>query len=231
MTRPETSLEALERDLQIALQWEPSAAARRQMISRVAGLGAQEGAKRGRWTWPRRRMLVLAGAGLLLMGAASAVTLLQQAVSLDPRWQAAYDHAERVNLTQTIDGYTVTIERAYADSHNLVLAVSLAGPGNTFPALPQVIVTDSTGRQYAEIGSWSAGDSASGSTGTIWAYEVPPGAASPLQVTATVEPLMSRPVTDLSSPPAWVSGTQEPAVPAGLVGPWTFHLKLQLQQP
>ena len=95
MTRPETSLEALQRDLLTALRWEPSAAARHQMTGRVARLGAPEGAKRRGWTWPRGRVLLLAGAALLLMGAASAATLLQQAVNLDPRWQAAYDHAER----------------------------------------------------------------------------------------------------------------------------------------
>ncbi len=231
MARPETTHEALERDLPVALHWEPSPAARRHMTNRVAQLGATEPAKRMGWHWPRRRALLLAGAGLLLVGAAAAGTLLQQAVNLDPRWQAAYDHAERVNLTQTIEGYTVTIERAYADPSNLVLAVSLAGPGNTFPALPQIVVTDSTGRRYAEVGSWSVGDSTSGAGATIWAFEVPSGAASPLQLTAAVQPLTSLPVNDLSSPPARFSTSPEPAVPDGLIGPWIFHLRLQLQRP
>lgn len=231
MAKPETTREALERDLPVALRWEPSSGALRHMTSRVARLGATEPEERRGWTWPGRRVLLVAGAGLLLMGAAFAATLLQQAVNLDPRWQAAYDHAERVNLTQTIEGYTVTIERAYADSSNLVLAVSLAGPDNTFPALSRVVVTDSTGLKYAEVGSWSVGDSTSGSGGTIYAFEVPTGAVSPLQLTATVQPLTSEPVTNLSSPSAAFSSSPEPAVPGGLVGPWTFHLRLQLQQP
>lgn len=231
MSSPEsTGLEALERDLQTALRWEPSAAAVHRMDIRVALLKVAAARAVPRevagWRWPRRRLLVLAIAGLLLMGAASALTLLQKAVDLDPRWRAAYEQAERLNLSQTIGDYTVTLERAYADPNELVLAISLKGPSDSFVALPQARVTDASGRQYLEVVTAGSGDSASGGSGSIHAFQVPPDVATPLDLTVAIEPLKSEPLYDLSSPPSWFSAP--PREEPGLVGPWLFHISVPL---
>lgn len=222
---------ALEQSLRAGLAWEPSEAALGTMDRRVGWVIAAGTPGRRRFVWPQRRLLVLLAAGLLLLGAASAATLLQRAAELDPRWRAAYEQAEHVNLTDTVDGYSVTLERAYADRDLLVLAVSLAGPADTFPAGPQLRVTDETGREYRALGSGVAAESASGRSGSIHAFAVPVGANSPLGLTIIVEPLKSEPVTDLSSPPAWFSDdpAEWPIEEPGLVGPWTFHLTLDVR--
>lgn len=222
---------ALEQGLRAELASEPSETALDTMDSRVGSVIASGMPRRRQFAWPQRRLLALIAAGLLLLGAASAATLLQRAAELDPAWRAAFDQAERVNLTDTVDGYSVTLERAYADRDLLVLAVSLAGPADTFPAAPELRVTDETGREYPPLGSGVAAESASGRSGSIHAFEVPSGASSPLQLTITVEPLKSEPLTDLSSAPAWFSDDPNrwPMEEPGLVGPWTFHLTLNLR--
>jgi hypothetical protein len=228
------AFDALERDLRRALAWEPSPAALtrmdRQVAARVAIPGAQLEQPTTR-TLPRRRVLILAFAALLLMGAAAAATLLQQAVSLDPRWRTAVDLAERLHLSQTIDGYTVRLERAYADPNELVLVTSLAGPSNSFVASSQLDVVDAQGRTYLAITDANATESTTGSGASVHAFQVPPGVSGPLDLTVTVEPLKSEPLHDLSSPPAWFSLPTEvwPAKEPGLVGPWVFHLNLPLR--
>jgi hypothetical protein len=232
MSRPDAlGLDRIERDLPAALAWEPSPAALRHMDARVARVVIPRPQAHRGWGWPRRQMLLLAATSLLLVGAASGLTLLQQAVDLDPRWKAAFDLAERPNLSQTIGDYTVTLERAYADPNELVLAISLAGPSNSFAAAPVADVTDARGRQYLAITEANYGDSASGGSGSIHAYQVPPGVSGPLRLTVIVEPLKSEPVTDLSSPPAWFSSdpSERPMEEPGLVGPWVFHLSLPLR--
>lgn len=235
MTNDEsTELGGLEGELRMALSWEPPAAAAELMDRRVRQAAAAKPETvpraRGGWQLPRHRVIVLLFAGLLLVGAASALTLLQQAVNLDPRWRAAYERAERLDLSQTIDDYTVTIERAYADPNQLVLAIALEGPGDTFVALPQVEVTDADGRHYLAAVTAGFGDSASGGSGSIHAYQVPPGVSGPLDLTVMVQPLKSDPVYDLTSPPLWFSSppNEQPMDEPGLVGPWVFRINLQL---
>ena len=230
MTSPDLHTDALERDLRAVLAWEPSSLTLQRIDRQVAQVAQRSVIRERGWRLPSRRVLALLVAGLLLIGAAAAVTLLQQAVNLDPRWRTAVERAERLNLRQTIGDYTVTLERGYADPNELVLVVDVQGPGNSFVALSQADVVDAQGRHYLEITAAGASESASGQGADVHAYQVPPGVSGPLELTVTVSPLNSEPISDLSSPPTWFSLPPDrwPAEEPGLVGPWVFHIVLPL---
>lgn len=91
-------------------------------------------------------------------------------------------------------------------------------------------VTGADGRHYLAAVTAGSGDSASGGSGSIHAYQVPPDVSGPLDLTVTVQPLKSVPINDLASPPPWFSSppNEQPMVEPGLVGPWVFHINLPL---
>jgi hypothetical protein len=61
----------------------------------------------------------------------------------------AWQHAEVLGLTKTVDGYRITLERAYADANQMMLAIT-------------VMDTQNRGWSQVDIGSLSVADSAGG---------------------------------------------------------------------
>ena len=61
----------------------------------------------------------------------------------------AWQHAEILGLTRTADGYRITLERAYADANQMMLAVT-------------VVDTQNRGWSQVDLGSLSVSDSAGG---------------------------------------------------------------------
>jgi hypothetical protein len=61
----------------------------------------------------------------------------------------AWQHAEILGLTKTVDGYRITLERAYADANQMMLAVT-------------VVDTQNRGWRQVDIGGLSVADSAGG---------------------------------------------------------------------
>ena len=78
-------------------------------------------------------------AALVLAGAALALgARLQQLINQDAGLRAVFesDLGTELNLSQTIDGYTVTLEWAYADGNRLTVAYTIAGaPGVAYTNL------------------------------------------------------------------------------------------------
>lgn len=91
----------LEARLTRALAWQPSTNALARFDSRV---GAIAGRGRVR-SW--RRPILLVAAAVALMGAAITLTLVQQAASVTPGLKLAYDRGTVLNLSRSVDGYTV----------------------------------------------------------------------------------------------------------------------------
>ena len=207
-----TRFDDLERDLQRALAWEPPTAAVTLMDQRVARARATT-APPERRLWPRRhlRLVLLVAAALALMGASVALSLLQQAAELMPGWRVAYDQAEVLNLSQTANGYTVTLERGYVDPNQLVLGFVVTGPSGETRAVPRGTVTDARGRSFLDIAGGDIQAELQNSAATISSYQVPPGVGSEVTLTATFAELM--PVENVAAP----------------TGPWVFHFTLPVQ--
>lgn len=201
----------LERDLRLALAWEPPAAVATMMDQRVVRARASM-ARSERRPWPRRhlRLVLLVAAALALMGASVALSLLQQAAQLMPGWRVAYDQAEILNLSQTAKGYTVTLERGYVDPNQLVLGFVVTGPNGQTRAVPRGTVTDAQGRSFLDTAGGDIQAELQNSAATISSYQVPPGVGSEVALTATFAELMPVTVENAAAPK----------------GPWVFHFIL-----
>ena len=79
-----------------------------------------------RATWRRRAVGLLVAAVVLGGAGRGIVGLYEQAVGSDGGWRTAWDRADILGVSQTHDGYRVTVERAYADINQLMLAVSVS---------------------------------------------------------------------------------------------------------
>lgn len=206
-----TGFGELERDLRLALAWQPPATVATLMDQRVARAGATM-ARPGRRLWPRRhrRLVLLVAAALTLMGASVTLSLLQQAAQLMPGWRVAYDQAEILNLSQTANGYTVTLERGYVDPNQLVLGFVVTGPNGQTRAVPRGTVTDAQGRSFLDTAGGDIQAELQNSAATISSYQVPPGVGSEVTLTATFAELMPVTVENVAAP----------------TGPWVFHFTL-----
>jgi hypothetical protein len=72
------------------------------------------------------RPLPLFAALILVVGAVAAgLTALDRLAATTPGWQTAWDRAEVVGVDQTSKGYTLTLERAYADVNQVVVFVNM----------------------------------------------------------------------------------------------------------
>ena len=184
MRNADPRLEALEGELSRALAWVPSVRTFAQLDALVATARPRRQAR----VW--FRPLVLVAAAVALMGAAITLTLVQQAASLTPGAKIAYDRGTVLNLSRSVEGYTVTLERAYLDPNQLVLAFSVPDTGSVGPVVPRADVVDSKGRHYLEF---EGGDVTSKSvgTGSVMAFDVPPGVTGTVHLTATVPFLMT----------------------------------------
>jgi hypothetical protein len=176
----------LESELARALAWQPSPAILERIDQQMRRPVSRQPAVR-RW----RRPLVLLAAAFLLMGAATAaLTLVQQAAHYIPGHVVAYDRGAKLNLTQRAGDYAVTLERAYGDPNQLVLAFSVTGPSGASPGVVRADVVDSTGRSYLDFAGGDATDLSTAGSGSVLAFDVPPGVKGTVNLTVTVTTLM-----------------------------------------
>lgn len=114
------------------------------------------------------RAAVVAAVLVLIAGTALAVApWIRQLLQGDPGMASVYDEGQGIplHLSQTIDGYTVTLDWAYADGNRLTLAYTITGlPGVQYTNLETDSVINLTLRQpRAEIpgimgmGNWMDG--------------------------------------------------------------------------
>jgi hypothetical protein len=176
----------LESDLARALSWQPSPAALERIDRRIG-----EAARRPPRARPWRRPVSLLAAAFLLMGAATAaLTLVQQAARGVPGHVVAYDRGERLNLSRDAGDYAITLERAYGDPNQLVLAFSVTGPSGASPVVVRANVVDAHGRSYLEFAGGDATGLGTASSGSVLAFNVPPGVTGTVNLTVTVTALM-----------------------------------------
>ena len=194
-----------------------------------AGLGARfaRTSRRGRATALLAAVLILGGAG------GGAVALYEGMVGSGGGSRTAWDRAAILGISQTIDGYRVTIERAYADPNQLMLAISvddLDGRGWTQVAASGVDVTDEQSRPFGQSMGMSSPDGASAAANLAWL--TPPAGLTSGQHTLHVS-IPSITVRDNTTPPPDdSSGTAKGGVAwypwHDVAGPWTFTIPLDV---
>jgi hypothetical protein len=126
-----TMHDEIETRIRRALAVTPSAEDLRYLDERVGRAMAQPSAIR-RGFLPQRRVFVrplaLVAAFIILAGtAAAAIGLLERTAISTPGFRAAWDRAQVLGIVQTDAGYTLTLERAYADLNQVAVFVSLEG--------------------------------------------------------------------------------------------------------
>jgi len=150
-----TSTHDVEARLTRALSFEPSADGLRSLDQRVAQIAARPAVPAGRAAQGRRfvlRPLLVLAAFVLLTGAvAAALGLLDRVIQSSGQggWHVAWENAERLDLSTTVDGVTITVERAYADINQVLTGFTVAGLEASPDAAPlqwNVEIADPTGR-------------------------------------------------------------------------------------
>jgi hypothetical protein len=201
-------LEALDRRIDDRLQaWDPreSRHARRRSGRKVAIIGLLAAA------------LVIGGA----TGNLQALYLLA-AGPFDLPWH----RGEALDLSQTVDGYRVTIDRAYADATRLALAISVVDeerrPGITQLSAMGAIVTDEDG-EYGGLGAMSTPDGPFAAVNVAWKVpSVLPLPSGPRTFRVVIPSIQVR---DDSIPPVnddeWWPWHEH-------AGPWTYEFELDV---
>ena len=124
-------IDTVETRLRRALAVTPSADDLRYLDERVGRAMTQPTAIRHGFLPLRRafvRPLALVAAFIILAGTAvAAIGLLERTALSTPGFRTAWDRAEVLGIEQTDAGYTLTLERAYADLNQVAVFVSLEG--------------------------------------------------------------------------------------------------------
>ncbi|MGA3057828.1 MAG: DUF4179 domain-containing protein [Candidatus Limnocylindrales bacterium] len=112
-----------------------------------------------------------------------------------------WDHAQVLGLTKTVDGYQITLERAYADANRMMVGVTVVDTQNRWSLvnLGGVSVVDSVGGEWMSSGG-SSDPVSTTTTPSISEFEYTPGLAPPgrREFSVTVSSIS----VDPPSPPA-----------------------------
>ena len=184
----------------------------------------------------RRRRVIALLATVVILGGASRGLLGMYEAMVGPAGgtRTAWERAAVLGVSQTIDGYRVTIERVYADANQLMLAMSVRAldeRGWTQVAAMGVEVTDEEGRSFNGSMSMSSPDGASTAANIAWL--TPPAGLTPGPHTLHLSiPAIS--VRDNTSPPP----DESPGTPRDadswnpwhrVEGPWAFTIEVDVE--
>jgi hypothetical protein len=95
----------------------------------------------------------------------AAGSILSTVYNLDPQFKALA-RGEELNLSQELNGYTVTLQQAYADDKSIIIGYTIDGSESARLAPYDLSLTDSSGRAFhPELGAGNA----SGTVGSAYA--------------------------------------------------------------
>jgi hypothetical protein len=177
----------------------------------------------------RAGLIGLLAATFLIGGATGSLQSLYFLLAgpFDTPWH----RGDEIGLSQTVDGYTVTIDRAYADATRLALAISvvdeLERAGTTQISAYSTIVTDEAGEYESGGGAVSRPDGAYAAVNVAWKQPAElPLPAGPRQLHVVIPFIQVR---DDSTPPPDTDGDANEWDPWHRVaGPWTFDFELMV---
>jgi len=167
----------LEARLEMAFGAEPTPAQLAAIDRRVSAvIEAPKTAHRqiGR---PRRRWVAVflaAAALVVLVGAGTSLLSMYPNLGTGG-YRVAWDRSEKLGLSQVHDGYQVTLEAAYADAAQTMLAISIqdtVGGRSSQVGFYGGDLTDEAGRAYTTLSGGSTPADSSSSVNTVW-FETP----------------------------------------------------------
>ena len=191
-----TMHDEIEARLIQAFELSPSEDGLRRLDQRVARAMTQPMAIPFRGLRTRRlflRPLLLLAAFVLLTGAVvGGARLLDQIFESSgmPAWRIAWDRAEKLDLTATDAGVTITLERAYADLNQVLVgftveglpAAPVTGHGEAYPIEWRAELRDPTGRTADQWATSRTGttvaDANLSAVGNFWEGAVTPVAGT-----------------------------------------------------
>lgn len=233
-TRPTDRLEARLLDL-FTIDPEPAVIDRLDARMRAVLRRWRPDSRRERMRPGRRAGFVgLLAAALVIGGASGGLQSLYGLLSgpFDLPWHRGTE----VNLSQVVDGYRVTIDRAYADATRLALAISVVDererPGTTQLAAYSTIVTDEAGEYTEGGGAASSPDGPFAAANVAWKTPaLLPLPSGPRKLHVVVPFIMVR--DDATPPPD--DGAAGPNDEASawnpwrqVAGPWTFDFEVDV---
>ena len=165
------------------------------------------------------RLALAFGAMAILAGATVNILSLYSSFGGDA-YQYAWNHATKLAVGQVHDGYRVTLEAAYADSAQLMLAITAIDTENrgwsgVEAASADVQLVGADGPSYVMTGGGST-PASMGSANTVWLDAVAPPAPGDHSFVVTVPAIRYR--------DAVVSGSSDPW--HEVAGPWTFTIEV-----
>jgi hypothetical protein len=186
---------------------------------------------------PRRvSRVLLVAAGLFVFAGAGAVALQRFDGWSAPDFEVAWERAAVLEITDQVDGYEVTVERAYADAGQIVLATAVEDVDHRegvtqLATLSSWTLVDDRGTKYSQTSAMSGPMSTAESAELL--YFFPP--ALPLEpglrhFTLTLDQIGVRDDSRDSAPAGSAAGgTLETADPWHAVkGPWVFAFDLNV---
>ena len=197
---------------------EPPAGDLRRIDERVR-MALERPSRRSPFAIAVGRLVVAIAALGILAGATVSILSLYGWFGGDA-YQYAWNHATRLGVSQVHDGYRVTLEAAYADSAQLMLAITAIdtedrGWSGIEAASADVLLVGADGPSYVMTGGGST-PASMGSANTVWLDAVTPPAPGDHSFVVTVPAIRYR--------DAVVSGSADPW--HEVVGPWSFSVEL-----
>ena len=167
--------------------------------------------------------VALLAAGLALGGATGNLQALYLVVA--GPFGVPWERGEAIGQSQVVDGYRVTIDRAYADATRLALAISVVDeerrPGTTQLMAFSTVVSDEDG-QYGGIGAVSHPDGSFAAVNVAWTVPAAlPLPSGPRTFHVEIPHIMVR--SDATPPPG---ATDEWTPWRDHQGPWIFDFEL-----
>ena len=192
-------------------------------------------ARVGRRPWRRTAWVLAVAATIMAIGGAGAIALQRFEGWSGPDFDVAWERGAVLGLTDVVDGYEITLERAYADAGQVMLAVAIEDlerrPGTTQLIAFSGTLVDETGAEFVGMGGES-GPVDAHETAELWYFDPPafPLAPGPRHFTLTLDEIEKR--------GDFVAGeTIEPG-PDGLIevpnqfepipGPWVIDFDLEV---
>jgi hypothetical protein len=177
------------------------------------------------------------GLGIALCLAVSTVALavaplLSQVFQMEPGSAGVDQHnlGVAIDLSQTIDGTTIGLQRAYADANRIILGYTIT-QGDATPYQVAIRVSDDHGTVFPDLGAAGSG-SVDGQAGEVSSFDTAAVAGMPaelhLHVVMTLTPLITGAARAADTPPpqtprtAMASAALERAGPPR--GPFTFDV-------
>lgn len=167
-----TGNDQLDADLTALFAVRPSPAVLARLDDRVQGRlrGWEPSLRHSRLRPGRRAGLIGLLAATLAIGGATGSLQALYAVIWGP-FDVPWNRGAAVEMSQVVDGYRVTIDRAYADATRLALAISvvdeLERPGTTQVEAMSAVVTDESG-EYGGMGATSSPDGPFAAVNVAW---------------------------------------------------------------